>query len=82
MAQRLTRCSRCQWKYPDELLHTQTTHLGTTHNVCGICALVVSNELMSEKRDKFDGPKAEELRQAAITWRQLSSGCNPKNPIS
>lgn len=78
MAQRLTRCTRCQWKYPDELLHTQTTHLGTTHNVCGICALEVSNEFMTVKRDKFDGPKAEELRQAAITWRELFQQYSPQ----
>ena len=69
-------CTICKLPYPDALLKEfETGRLGADEpaaraKVCGICALALSNAVMTHKRTRFDGPAAEELRQQAIRWRR------------
>lgn len=65
----MTRCSRCRWNYPDELVTTFVSSFGNAE-VCGICALALSNQLHGDNRKKFHGQLAEEKRLDAIDWRK------------
>lgn len=65
-----TQCERCHWRYPTRLLSPMQTSKGATGDICGICALAVSNEVHGITREKFTGQYAEHLRQEAIQWRE------------
>jgi len=67
---KLTPCSVCTWLYPEELVSPIVSSSGDKADVCGICALEISNRVSGVKRKKFDGPQAEGLRLAAIKWRK------------
>ncbi len=79
----LTKCGRCKWDYPDELLHqmfmaTPERPGGYTAPICGICALEMGNEHMGVKRKRFSGEMAEEARLRAIGWRKKHPEKKPK----
>lgn len=74
----MTKCTQCNWKYPDELLNPLMTNKGYIPDVCGICALQISNMMMGEKRKTFNGETAEDLRQQAIEWRLKHADKKPK----
>lgn len=73
----MTRCARCKWKYPDELVSTFRSSAGNSE-LCGICALQASNELHGMNRKKFGGPMAEDFRLDAIEWRRKHTELKPK----
>lgn len=74
---RTTACERCKWRYPARLLSSMTTSKGDTGEICGICALAVSNEVHGIQRTEFTGQWAEHLRQEAIEWRKRHPDMGP-----
>lgn len=66
----MEKCNKCEVSYPDDYLSPIITSQGSVGQVCGICALEISNEALGIKRNKFNGEMAEEARQDAIAWRQ------------
>lgn len=64
------RCTNCQWKYPEQILADMDVSGTITHNVCGICALEMSNRTLKHQRTEFNGERAEACRLAAIEWRR------------
>lgn len=73
-----TQCERCHWRYPARLLSPMQTSKGNTGDICGICALEVSNEVLGFKREHFTGEYAEQLRQSAISWRRRHPDMQPE----
>lgn len=71
------KCTSCQWEYPDHLLNPLMTSHGMVGQVCGICALAISNDMLGIKRKKFDGENAEELRLEAVAWRKKHANKKP-----
>ena len=69
-------CTRCKLPYPNELV-TQMFVNGEYTNVCGICALTISNELHGDDRKSFNGTQAEMMRQDAIEWRKKHPNARP-----
>lgn len=63
------KCDQCKVNYPSGLVQVMYSSLGS-FNVCGICALEISNKIHGNNRQKFDGPMAEKMRQKAIKFRQ------------
>ena len=63
------KCEKCKIKYPSEIL---SPLLGSypTGNICGICALKLTNQIHGIKKKKFTGKMAEKLRLKAILWRK------------
>lgn len=73
----MPKCTKCGWQYRNHLLH-QMSGNGILYGImCPICALGISNEILGITREKFDGPKAERLRQEAIRWRTNHPECKP-----
>ena len=72
---KLSSCSECKWKYPDNLLNSMFLNGGHTPPMCGQCALEVSNKVHGVARRKFTAPIAEHMRLLALRWRLR----NPKN---
>lgn len=70
-------CDKCKWPYPADLLNPLVTTVGTTDSICGICALYLSNGVLGIRRQKFDGPIAESLRQRAKRWRKSNPQLRP-----
>ena len=66
----MTKCGHCKVKYPDELLSPMFTNKGITEDVCGICALALSNEALGINRKEFNGEIAEQMRLDAIEFRK------------
>ena len=68
----------CNVIYPNELVSPLGGNV--RGNVCGICALAVSNSISSRsmKRKKFDGEIAEQLRLKAIEWRKREHSTRKK----
>lgn len=66
----MKKCSECKIKYPEELLSPLIGSDGVTGDICGICALEISNETLGIQRDHFTGTIAEEMRKDAIAWRK------------
>jgi len=64
------KCARCKWKYPFALLSRMFLNGGYTEEICGICALELSNEASGVKRKEFTGLGAESYRKSAIYWRK------------
>jgi hypothetical protein len=64
------KCPECNVEYPERLLNPLVTSLGTTNPICGICALEIVNELHDQKRESFNTPIAERMRQDALKWRK------------
>lgn len=74
------RCSNCKVSYPAELVSEFVSEPRSPRRrnwpmpmLCGICALAKTNEVHGVSQTRFDGPRAEQLRQAAIAYR-LSIG--------
>lgn len=55
------RCDDCRVNYPDEII---------SNDLCGICALEMTNRVHGITRTKFTGEMAEEFRLAAIEHRK------------
>ena len=69
MTIRTTECSHCHWKYPAMFLSPfRSSRTKDFADVCGICALELSNEALGVKRKNFYGRYAEELRKSALDW--------------
>ena len=66
----MTQCNACKWEYPDGYTAPLLTTEGSMAEICGICALEISNKLHGINRKKFDGQRAEEMRQDAIAYRK------------
>ena len=69
------KCTECEIDYPSELV--QPMMISTTDgvcyaDVCGICALEISNQVHGIHRKRFTGKAAERLRKAAIKFREGS----------
>jgi len=64
------RCQVCRFDYPESYLYLFQSSLGNIGDICGICALKLSNDVHGIERTKFDGPQAEKMRQKAIKWRE------------
>lgn len=64
------KCDECKFDYPERLLGPLSTSEGNRAKICGICALELGNRVIGVKRERFTGPNAEKLRQAAIKWRE------------
>jgi hypothetical protein len=67
---KLAKCARCKINYPAAILNPVHTDKGVTGEVCGICALEMSNEIHGIHRKRFDGEVAEHMRQQALAWRR------------
>lgn len=66
------RCEECKITYPSDYtapLVITREGLKSTINVCGICALELTNKLHGLNRTEFGGEVAEEMRQRAVKWR-------------
>lgn len=76
----LKKCGECNWPYPDSvgLSPMFISSKGYTAEICGICALEISNRELSVIRKKFHGQIAEGYRLEAIDWRQLHPELRPK----
>lgn len=77
----LLSCEVCKWKYPDNILNEMTGFKDNPirlANVCGICALQITNDTYGMNRIRFDGPIAEHCRQMAIKWRKYQLHHAPK----
>ena len=64
------KCDECSWNYPEYILSGFFSSQGYKRNICGICALALSNELHGTNWHKLIGATAEGLRLAAIQWRK------------
>lgn len=64
------KCEECNYNYPSRLLSPMQSSKGNTGPICGICALELSNKVLSLKRDKFNGPRAESMRLEALKYRE------------
>ena len=69
-------CTRCRLPYPAELVTAMNVN-GRYVNVCGICALEISNELHGDNRKAFNGEMAELFRLDAVEWRQKHPNAKP-----
>lgn len=71
-------CTRCRWDYPEDVPLSPV--IGSTHrgDVCGICALEMTNVIHGIKRTRFTGEMAEEFRLLAIKARQNRIANPPK----
>lgn len=81
-AEELEACGECKWKYPAEILNpmfiaTPETGGGYTADICGLCALEISNRVSGVTRKRFHGVMAEQLRQDAFHWRKKHPECKP-----
>jgi hypothetical protein len=70
MHETLKQCGKCGVRYPEDLLSPFQSSRGGTLPVCGVCALELSNEIHGVKRERFDGERAEAMRQEALAWRE------------
>ena len=73
-------CSQCKLPYPAYLVTSMfvaTPEESGYVNVCGICALEISNALSGIERKEFDGEMAEVMRQDAIEWRRKHPNARP-----
>jgi hypothetical protein len=75
---RTNLCAECGWPYPFTYLAPLHTSKGTTGDVCGICALVLSNQALGIERTEFTGRMAEHLRLMALSWRRRHADLKPK----
>lgn len=66
----LEKCGSCGYMYPCDILSPLMSSDGNMGEVCGICALKMSNEILGIERDRFDGEMAEEMRLDAIEFRK------------
>lgn len=66
----MTKCEKCEIEYPDGLVCAFNDNNYIIKNVCGICALELSNEIHKTIRTHFNGTLAEETRKKAIEWRK------------
>jgi len=73
-------CTMCLWNYPEGLVNPLITPVASV-DLCGICALELSNELHGIRRKQFDGPKAEEIRLGCVKWRKDNADQKPVMPV-
>lgn len=78
MSPRNIQCAECHWTYPHSYLAPLRTSEGNTADVCGVCALMLSNKALGVNRSRFFGRMAEHLRQMALTWRDNHPDLAPK----
>jgi hypothetical protein len=62
----MNKCTYCKRKIPSELLSPMFMGSGYTGNICGVCALELSNAELGIKRTEFQGETAEWNRVEAI----------------
>lgn len=67
--ERLVPCVRCAVPYPDWYLHPVIGSM-VQGDVCGVCALQMTNAIHGTKRRRFHGEMAEEARSLAAEWRR------------
>jgi hypothetical protein len=81
-AERLSKrnhlCRNCGWTYPTYYLAPMRSSAGDVNDVCGICALILSNKVLGLERTQFSGQMAEHLRGMAISWRKNHPDLAPK----
>lgn len=65
----LVACARCSVPYPDWYLHRFIGSL-VTGDVCGVCALEITNAVHGVKRRSFRGEMANEALWLAREWRR------------
>jgi hypothetical protein len=61
----MSKCSKCKRTIPADLLAPVFTNEGVSHNVCGLCALEISNEILGIDRLGFEGEQAQQMLEAA-----------------
>ncbi len=67
----MNKCSECKIKYPDDvMLSPMLTSEGSTREVCGVCALEISNKIHGVEQNEFTGEMAEQARQDALAHRK------------
>lgn len=71
------RCTQCGWKYPNSLLNNMMVSAGYIMDVCGICALAITNEISGVTRESFQGEQAEAARIGAVAWRNSHPADKP-----
>lgn len=65
----LVECARCCVPYPEWYLNPVIGSL-VNGNVCGVCALQITNAIHGTKWRSFQGEMAEEMRWLAADWRR------------
>ncbi len=72
----MTTCERCKTTYPAELVSPM---LGSQYvNLCGICALDVTNEIHGTQMQQFgEDSEAEWMRLEALYWRKYGRRIGP-----
>lgn len=63
------KCGNCDWDYPSEYLQPFNSSGVRVAHCCGICALLLKNEIHDLNDKQFATPIAEKLRQSALKWR-------------
>jgi hypothetical protein len=71
-------CSRCGYEYPEDVPLSPMSGTISTREICGICALEVSNATLRIKRTSFNGEMAEEYRLLALEARENGTAKPPK----
>ena len=73
----MSKCAQCKIDYPNGVELSPISfggkdigELSITGEVCGICALEITNKIHGVKQTSFQGRMAEENRQAAIRYRK------------
>jgi hypothetical protein len=69
----MARCNECKKTIPPELLSPLMTSDGAVLDVCGVCALSLSNMALGIERTKFQGEVAEAMRQSALQHYKLTN---------
>ena len=65
-------CSHCKRSIPQEYLSPLVSNYGNSQEICGICALALSNRELGIDRKCFKGEIAESLRQFAIEHYKIT----------
>jgi hypothetical protein len=64
----MSQCDNCKRIIPQEMLSTMFTNEGVTGEICGVCALDISNKALGIERTEFRGEIAEGMRQEALAY--------------
>lgn len=66
-----SKCTLCEVLYPAGYLSTFHSNARALGNVCGVCALALSNAGLpaSAVRTEFTGTRAEQMRKGALEYR-------------
>ena len=66
----MKKCAKCKIEYPSEIL-SPMFGAGIAGDICGICALEISNAIHGINKTNFKGETAEDFRLQAINWRNI-----------